>query len=229
MPNQIKFWNLSQCINGNRKCDVTYQNSLPSEVRGRIRIGRFWLPQHGEKVFVIRPASKIYQYDQLWHFCNYCTLIKNKIKFTSYIRNSEWSSCKVIYEEGLPNIWGNAQIFKEAVGHIWLCNWSILNFLIYQENFLFYQCMTEKLQKKLFQLLWISWKCFPRLLISCKEQRGWENTNVHLDGLVSVDADLHLKRQRHEMEKFLLICYSATGDHTLKVIVYSKIAWWKCT
>jgi hypothetical protein len=32
------------------------------------------------------------------------TLIKKKIKLSSYIRNSEWSSCKVIYEEGLPNI-----------------------------------------------------------------------------------------------------------------------------
>jgi hypothetical protein len=44
-------------------------------------------------------------------------LIKKKIKFSSYILqgNSEWSSCKVIYEEGLPNIWGNAQIFP----HIW--------------------------------------------------------------------------------------------------------------
>ena len=35
------------------------------------------------------------------------------------------SGCKVIYKEGLPNIW-NAQIylviFEEAVSHIWLCN-----------------------------------------------------------------------------------------------------------
>ncbi len=35
---------------------------------------------------------------------------KKEIKFSSYIR--KWSSCKVIYEEGLPNIWGNAQIFN---------------------------------------------------------------------------------------------------------------------
>jgi hypothetical protein len=33
------------------------------------------------------------------------TLIKKKVKFSSYILgNSEWSSCKVIYEEGLPHI-----------------------------------------------------------------------------------------------------------------------------
>jgi hypothetical protein len=30
-------------------------------------------------------------------------LIKKKRKFSSYTR-VEWSSCKVIYEEGLPNI-----------------------------------------------------------------------------------------------------------------------------
>ncbi len=49
--------------------------------------------------------------------CKLCTLIKTKIKF-SYCNiqwSSEWSSCKVIYEEGLPNIWGNAQIFP----HLW--------------------------------------------------------------------------------------------------------------
>ncbi len=34
-------------------------------------------------------------------------------------------------------------IYEEAVSHIWLCNWSILNFLIYEENliFFFYQCI----------------------------------------------------------------------------------------
>jgi hypothetical protein len=31
-------------------------------------------------------------------------LIKKKIKFSCYIRKFEWSSWKVIYEEGLPNI-----------------------------------------------------------------------------------------------------------------------------
>jgi hypothetical protein len=31
-------------------------------------------------------------------------LIKKKIKFSSYIGKSEKSSCKVIYEEGLPDI-----------------------------------------------------------------------------------------------------------------------------
>ncbi len=40
----------------------------------------------------------------------------------------------LIYEE--------MQKYEEAVSHIWLCNRSLLNFLIYEENsiFFFYQC-----------------------------------------------------------------------------------------
>ncbi len=29
-------------------------------------------------------------------------------------------------------------IYEEVVSHIWLCNFSILNFLIYEENFIFF-------------------------------------------------------------------------------------------
>ncbi len=29
-------------------------------------------------------------------------------------------------------------IYEEAVSHIWLCNCSILNFLIYEENYIFF-------------------------------------------------------------------------------------------
>jgi hypothetical protein len=36
---------------------------------------------------------------------------KRKLNFPNIYGNSEWSSCKVIYEDGLPNIRGNAQIF----------------------------------------------------------------------------------------------------------------------
>jgi hypothetical protein len=28
-------------------------------------------------------------------------------------------------------------IYEEAVSHIWLCNWSLLNFLLYEEYFFF--------------------------------------------------------------------------------------------
>jgi hypothetical protein len=37
---------------------------------------------------------------------------KKKTKFFSYIRNSDGTGCKVIYEEGHPNIRGNAHIFS---------------------------------------------------------------------------------------------------------------------
>jgi len=45
----------------------------------------------------------------------------------------------MVYEEGIPNILGNAQIFnhilyEEAVSHIRLCNRSLLDFLINEEN-----------------------------------------------------------------------------------------------
>ncbi len=58
-------------------------------------------------------------------------LKKKKIKFC----------CKVIYEEWLPDIWGNAN--EEAVSHLWLCNCSILNFLIYEENFIVFFISVE--------------------------------------------------------------------------------------
>ncbi len=75
-------------------------------------------------------------------------LIKKKENFPHIYGNSEWSSGTVIYEEGLPNIWGMRKyfpIYVEAVSQIWLCNCSILNFLIPHEvNLIFilyiYQC-----------------------------------------------------------------------------------------
>ncbi len=39
-------------------------------------------------------------------------LIKKKINFPHIQGNSEGSSCKVIYEEGRPNICGNARTFS---------------------------------------------------------------------------------------------------------------------
>ncbi len=47
----------------------------------------------------------------------------------SYIRKSF-----LIYEE----MWNYFPIYEEAVSHIWLCNCSILNFLIYEENLIFF-------------------------------------------------------------------------------------------
>ncbi len=43
--------------------------------------------------------------------------ITEKEKYTKMLQlnKRDFKTCKVIYEEGLPNIWGNAQIFS----HIW--------------------------------------------------------------------------------------------------------------
>jgi hypothetical protein len=40
----------------------------------------------------------------------------------------------LIYEEMRKNL----PKYEEAVSHIWLCNCSILNFLIYEENIIFF-------------------------------------------------------------------------------------------
>jgi hypothetical protein len=47
--------------------------------------------------------------------------IKKKTKFSSYIRNSDGIGCKIIYEEGLPDILEMRRYFSkygDAVSHI---------------------------------------------------------------------------------------------------------------
>ncbi len=75
---------------------------------------------------------------------NHCTLLytdkkDNKI-FLIYkklpsgaVAKSYMRKSFVIYEEKRKYF----PIYEEAVRHIWLCNCSILNFLIYEENFIF--------------------------------------------------------------------------------------------
>jgi hypothetical protein len=55
--------------------------------------------------------------------------IQNGAVAKSYMRNSF-----LIYEEMHKYF----AIYEEAVSHIWLCNCSILNFLICQENLIFF-------------------------------------------------------------------------------------------
>ncbi len=65
-------------------------------------------------------------------FCDiYYTDKKRISNFPHLSRNSEWSRCKVIYDQRPP--------------YIWLCNCSTLNYLIYEENLIsFYQCTIQK-------------------------------------------------------------------------------------
>jgi hypothetical protein len=67
---------------------------------------------------------------------NYDTLIKNKIKFFSYIINSDGSGCKVIYEEMRKYL----VIYEVAVAvsHNMILQPLPLDFLIYEENFVFF-------------------------------------------------------------------------------------------
>jgi hypothetical protein len=47
---------------------------------------------------------------------------KKMKKLSSYMRISDGIGCKVIYGDGLPNIWGNPQIFN----HMWGGRWSMV-------------------------------------------------------------------------------------------------------
>ncbi len=80
----------------------------------------------------------------LWFtLCTTCFLFALSLVYLLYHLFSEWSSFKVTYEEGLPNIWGNAKYFpihEEAVSHMTfqllhseIPNiWGKFDFLFYQ-------------------------------------------------------------------------------------------------
>ncbi len=61
-------------------------------------------------------------------------LIKKKITFSSYCMREIQSGAFAKYEE----MGKYFPIYEEAVSHIWLCNCSTLNFLIYEENLIFF-------------------------------------------------------------------------------------------
>ncbi len=63
-----------------------------------------------------------------------------KSNFPYISGNSEWSSCHLIYGE----IFAHFLIYKEARSHIWLCNCSTLNFLIYEEKLIFFFISAER-------------------------------------------------------------------------------------
>jgi uncharacterized protein YjbI with pentapeptide repeats len=72
-----------------------------------------------------------------------CTLIKKKIKFSSYIRifRVEQLQRHIFMTNGLliyGEIFTHFLIYKEALPNIWLCNCSTQNFPIYEENLIFF-------------------------------------------------------------------------------------------
>ncbi len=82
--------------------------------------------------------------------CAYRTLIKKrKSNFPHIWGNSELSSCTVIIRKGFLIYEERRKYFpmsEEAVSHIWLCNCSVLNFLIFEANLilLFISVCAEK-------------------------------------------------------------------------------------
>jgi hypothetical protein len=96
-----------------------YQYTTPREVKKRLPVEENWF----------------------WFYVfNQPTLKKTFLKYKEIQKGAVAKSC----EEGLPNILGNAQIFSHTYMrrplaiHIWLCKCSLLNFLIYEENFIFF-------------------------------------------------------------------------------------------
>jgi hypothetical protein len=81
------------------------------------------------------------------------------------------SVCKVIYEEGLPNIRGKKRhkcltIYDESISHIRLWTRSLLNFLIYEETFFMSAAIRQK--ASLLKNLYLSEGTFPLQTISEK-------------------------------------------------------------
>ncbi len=72
------------------------------------------------------------------------TLIKKKVKLSSYMRKFRWDRLQshiwgrllipTVYEEMRKYL----TIYEEAVSHIWLCTRSLPNFLIHAESFIFF-------------------------------------------------------------------------------------------
>jgi hypothetical protein len=64
---------------------------------------------------------------------------KKENKFSSYKRKFRVEQLQSHIQYELRNEMRKYfPIYEEAVSHIWLCNWSTLNFLIYEENFIFF-------------------------------------------------------------------------------------------
>ena len=81
------------------------------------------------------------------------------------------------------HVWGRASyytrkyakitIYEEAVGHIWLCNCSILNFLIYEENLIFFfiSVLTTKNENHLTNVFLLSLS--PSRVVAWVARRLW--------------------------------------------------------
>ncbi len=101
-----------------------------------LKLGPLWAKSIADKLLICRICSLLFKGETLlfWHNTPVHTDIKG---------NSDGSGCKIIlykrkgfliYEEMHKYL----VIFEEAVSHIWLCNRSRLNFLIYEENLIFF-------------------------------------------------------------------------------------------
>jgi hypothetical protein len=95
-----------------------------------ITCSRWWCKETGRM-----SKSMFKEYSWTVHYKRFVFIIYKEIQ------NGEVAK-SYIYEEGLPIIYKEMRkylvIYEEAVSQIWLCNRSILNFLIYEENLIFF-------------------------------------------------------------------------------------------
>ncbi len=117
-------------------------------------------------------------------------------------------------------LWGNAQIFpQEALSHIWLCNCSILNFLIYEENLIFFFISVGLLLSSLSTLYFLSVGCWPLVV----------GTRLWLSG-VGFGCRLWLSVVvcRVSIVKYWLLVVAIGGSCWFLVVVcyLSGVGWW---
>ncbi len=96
----------------------------------------------------------------------HCTVKKENKTFLLYKEIQKGAVAKsymrkgfLIYEEKRKYLF----LYEEAVSHIWLCNCSLLNFLIYEENFLFFLSVWSLNFNNIVKKLRFSWKTFTNL------------------------------------------------------------------
>ncbi len=128
------------------------------------------------------------------------SLIKKKRKFSSYMLwgNADEIGRKVKYVEGLL-IYGEISkdlvIYEAVVSHLGLCNRSCLNFLVYEENFIYSFISVPRTARRSVQcnMLHDAWRwCCPQsIYVLCGAVQGpvahlWAQSNeLAIDGPLS--------------------------------------------
>ncbi len=113
----------------------------------------------------------------IWRTNQNYTLLKKKMKFSSYIRNF-WNKAvaKSYMREGFliyVEIRKYLTIYEEATTYIWPCNCSIPSFLIYEENFIFFFISVGSLSP-LLRCRDLRFSCLGKTAKEAPSLEGWK-------------------------------------------------------